>query len=139
MIITPLMWRSLDRFSILFHFMPTNPIEYDAKNRKFEFNRVSLKMWPYLCSIVIVFLSTFAPCMVLAIFRLFGLLYIPLGHVMLLLLVTLMSVMLLLAELITATLGYKLVGLINCVIEMDKRRKKCGKEVWNVTFVKGLE
>ncbi|OXA39560.1 hypothetical protein Fcan01_25702 [Folsomia candida] len=120
MVVTPLMWRSLDRFTSLFGFMVTNPIEYDTKKRRFQFNRVSMKMWPYICSVAIVFLSIFMPCLVLGIFKLFGLLQIPLANVMVVLTLTLISGVCFVTELISSKIGYKLLGLINSTIEWDK-------------------
>ncbi|OXA39558.1 hypothetical protein Fcan01_25704 [Folsomia candida] len=123
MVVTPLMWRSLDRFNHLFGFMVTNPIEYDAKKRRFQFNQVSIKMWPYICSIAILFLSVFLPCMVLGIFRFLDLIQISLTNVMVLLIALLVSGGCLMVELITVIMGYKLVGLVNCVIETEKKLK----------------
>ncbi|OXA54890.1 hypothetical protein Fcan01_10114 [Folsomia candida] len=77
-------------------------------------------MWPYCCSVVILFLSNIVPCLALGMLKLFGLLHLPLANAMLLLVVLLISGVCLTAELISALIGYKLLGMINYAIEWDK-------------------
>ncbi|OXA40126.1 hypothetical protein Fcan01_25201 [Folsomia candida] len=53
MIITPLMWKSLDRFSHYFNHFWKNPIEWDVKRKMLVFTPISRKLKIWMVSIVL--------------------------------------------------------------------------------------
>ncbi|OXA48159.1 hypothetical protein Fcan01_17339 [Folsomia candida] len=71
MVVTPLMWKSLDNFATSYSYLYTCPLEWDRKSEKLVYNKISRKLIPWAISFfgaMIVFFT----CILLLSCRLFG-------------------------------------------------------------------
>lgn len=127
MSVTPLMWKSLDKFEILFRFMYTNPMEYQPSCRAFKFNPLSTKMIPYVLSVIIVIATFFIPCLILLSCKLFGSISFPLPNTMLLIVLLNMSGITCLGDIFLSKFGGRPISLINFLIKLDMKLGKSGK------------
>lgn len=72
MVVTPLMWKSLDRYSRYFDILWKNPLEWDVKRKTFIFTPISRRLVPWMIC-VYGFLSIFNLTLImLLISHLFG-------------------------------------------------------------------
>lgn len=111
MVVTPLMWKCLDRLASFHSFLWRNPIDWNPVTRKLVHHLISMKMLPWICALFLTTTLALLPTLVIAILELFGLITIPLTDLMVNLII--------LALAAYSVLGNISVALVSaCVVEM---------------------
>lgn len=82
MVVTSLMWKSLDRFHFFQSFLWKDNIAWDTATRKFVHNPISIQMWPLACAILLTTILGFVPTFSIIALQLFGLIQVPLSSLM---------------------------------------------------------
>lgn len=83
MVLTPLMWKSLDNFATSYSYLYPCPLEWDKKSGKLVCNKISRKLVPWTISVFVGMSSIFIFCLVLLSSQLFGLARIELSDLLL--------------------------------------------------------
>ncbi|OXA37884.1 hypothetical protein Fcan01_27329 [Folsomia candida] len=121
MVVTKLMWTSLDLFEKSHRYMWTNPIEWNSTRGKFRHNKLSAALLPWLGSILSIILSGGAPTLILLCSQLFGYINLPLRELIISVVITVLSWFGVIVEILLLTLGTTLVSPINFLIDLERK------------------
>lgn len=72
MLVTKLLWKSLDRLAFFHSFLWRNPLDWKPARGKPVYNPISIKLLPWACSVLLTILFTFIPTFVILVAQLFG-------------------------------------------------------------------
>ncbi|OXA53335.1 hypothetical protein Fcan01_11614, partial [Folsomia candida] len=121
MVVTKLMWTSLDLFEKSYRYMWTNPMEWNSTRGKFQHNKLSAALLPWVGSILSIILSGGGPTLILLCSQLFGYINLPLRELIISVVIMVLSWFGVIVEVLLLTLGTTLVSPMNFLIDLERK------------------
>lgn len=120
MVVTPLMWKSLDQLEKLFSYMWTNPIEWNSKNGRMEYTNSYVQLVPWLGSITCTFTIVIIPSFIITCSEFYGVVDIPLSELILTLALLLLFILGCILEIILLLFCERITCSANCLTYLER-------------------
>lgn len=124
MVVTPLMWKSMDLLTNTYELIWRNPLEWDVTSKKLIVNPPSTKLIPWLMVVIWYLVSINILSILLLLFQLFGFIHIPLTNLLVLFMVFALFAFVIYLEGIFYLYGDSTAAILNKFAVLEKKLSK---------------